>query len=505
MSHHSDNKYKSSLMSTYKGHGGLGKYESGRSDPIPLSTQDGKKGLGFPKETYKSKRKIEENTEKKKKQKITDMSGAGQTMPMPMKPKLFVHVNTNKPAFLPNATNFKETVDRSDYSFFANEIKYLKSRVFNDGFDEKYNPYAHGVSNRTEGPYCIYERFSCKNKYSKAVRCASWVPGGNHQYLWSGSASGVLSVWNGSTGKFETHIEHAHGMSGDQDVGISTMMIDNDYQFIMTGDTIGCIKLWSPTTSTIIEQTKIHDDTIRDTSYGALDNMFVSASDDGKVRAWDLSTLKLIKQYVPSLKTSKMCPVVCVDWHPTGSVVLSGGLNHLALWDIRQSDNIPVSFDEESVAHKIRWNKTGQSYLYTGLNGKVYWKDIRKNNKSVLQSWNVQGCTGTSITWHPKLENVFAIGTKEGHVWFGDTDEQDERKEEAKITSAHQQYVSSISYHPVSHVMATTSTDSLVKVWGPTEKRKEREEPIVKKKPDVIPGFSKWKYDPFVSHVRESS
>lgn len=109
---------------------------------------------------------------------------------------------------------------------------------------------------------------------------------------------------------------------------------------------------------------------------------------------------------------------------------------------------------------KVTWNRNG-NWLISGSQDqliKIY--DIRTMRE--VQSFRGHAQQVTCMEWHPVHEDFFASGSHDGAVCFWRVGEGEPV---AAIPSAHQSAVWDLDWHPMGHILATSSKDQTTKFW----------------------------------------
>jgi polyadenylation factor subunit 2 len=154
--------------------------------------------------------------------------------------------------------------------------------------------------------------FKCEfNNY----RCLSWTPGGRR--LLTGNQEGEFTLWDGINFSFEL-IMSAH------DTSFRSMAWSHNQNYLLTSDSGGNIKYWSPSIAPVQSLDSHDGQAIHGLSFSPSDTKFVSCGDDATVRIWDWAghrEERKLEGHGWDVKT--------VMWHPRSSVICSGSKDNL--------------------------------------------------------------------------------------------------------------------------------------------------------------------------------
>ena len=155
------------------------------------------------------------------------------------------------------------------------------------------------------------ERIKCEFNY----RCLSWTPGGRR--LLTGNQEGEFTLWDGINFSFEL-IMSAH------DTSFRSMAWSHNQNYLLTSDSGGNIKYWSPSIAPVQSLDSHDGQAIHGLSFSPSDTKFASCGDDATVRIWDWAghrEERKLEGHGWDVKT--------VMWHPRSSVICSGSKDNL--------------------------------------------------------------------------------------------------------------------------------------------------------------------------------
>ena len=264
----------------------------------------------------------------------------------------------------------------------------------------------------------------------------------------TGAQTGEFTLWNGMAFNFETILQ-AH------DHAVCTMKWSHSDQWLVSSDDSGGIKYWQANLNEV-QQFAGHAEAVRELSFAPTDQKIVTCSDDSTLKLFDFLTAT-----EEQTLTGHGWDVLTVDWHPRSSLIASGSKDNLVkLWEPRSGANVATLSTHKHSISKVSWNRNG-NWLLTGSRDcllKVY--DIRTMKE--MQSFTGHTKQITALSWHPTAEGVFASGSYKGELFFWDVNSSSPM---GQIHQAHDQAIHWLGFHPVGHVLGTTSEDHATKFW----------------------------------------
>jgi len=150
---------------------------------------------------------------------------------------------------------------------------------------------------------------------NESIRCLSWTPGGRR--LLTGNQEGEFTLWDGVNFSFEL-IMSAH------DTSFRSMAWSHNQNYLLTSDSGGNIKYWSPSIAPVQSLDSHDGQAIHGLSFSPSDTKFVSCGDDATVRVFDWAghrEERKLEGHGWDVKT--------VAWHPRSSVICSGSKDNL--------------------------------------------------------------------------------------------------------------------------------------------------------------------------------
>ncbi|KAJ9119667.1 hypothetical protein QFC22_003377 [Naganishia vaughanmartiniae] len=234
---------------------------------------------------------------------------------------------------------------------------------------------------------------------------------------------GQFTVWNAGTYNFES-LKQAH------DHPIYALSYTHSGQFFLSSDNSGALKYFTPQINNLTTL-QAHREACRAISFSPTDEKFATGGDDGLVKIWTFG----------EAREEKVCSghgwdVRDLEWHPFKGLVVSGSKDLLVkFWDPRLGKDISTLHSHRAVVNSTRWSTDGNLVATAGGEGVIRLFDIRT---------------------FKELEPL--KGHKEPIT--------DPTKPVSIVQEAHDQVVWSFDYHPLGHVLASTSRDCSVRFWA---------------------------------------
>lgn len=285
------------------------------------------------------------------------------------------------------------------------------------------------------------------NKIKCPINIARWMP--DARRILTGAATGEFTLWNGITFNFET-IMQAH------DAAIRAMTWNHAGDFLITGDHLGILKIWQPTMNNV-KILEAHKEPIRAVAFSPSDMKFASCSDEGTVKIWDFA-----KASEDRTLLGHGWDVKTVDWHPVKALIASGSKDNLVkLWDPRTGTSLANIHGHKNMIIDVKWNKNGLWLLSCGKDQNIKLTDIRMLKE--LATFRAHKKEVNTVAWHPTHESLFASGGAEGAIHYWQVDNPEEPL--CSLEGAHDGIIWSLDWHPIGHVLCSTSGDFSTRFW----------------------------------------
>ncbi|KAF2322503.1 hypothetical protein GH714_017349 [Hevea brasiliensis] len=285
------------------------------------------------------------------------------------------------------------------------------------------------------------------NKNRCSINRVLWTPNGRR--LITGSQSGEFTLWNGQSFNFEMILQ-AH------DQAIRSMVWSHNDNWMVSGDDGGAIKYWQSNMNNVKANKSAHKESVRDVSFCRTDLKFCSCSDDTTVKVWDFA-----RCYEERSLTGHGWDVKSVDWHPTKSLLVSGGKDNLVkLWDAKTGRELCSFHGHKNTVLCVKWNQNGNWVLTAGKDQIIKLYDIRAMKE--LESFRGHHKDVTALAWHPSHEEYFVSGSFDGSIFHWLVGHEIPQIE---VTSAHDNSVWDLAWHPIGYLLCSGSNDHTTKFW----------------------------------------
>lgn len=194
------------------------------------------------------------------------------------------------------------------------------------------------------------------------------------------------------------------------------MRLMDRFELIFTTDRGGSIKLTSLNMSGELKDrgswTAPAKDPIKGLVFGVQEKKFATAHEEKTVKVWDFATLTVERRL-----EGHGSDVQTVDWHPSKSLLASGGKDRLLkFWDPVSGRNICNLFNHTNTITKVRFNKNENFLAATGKDQLVRLYDIRMMKEFfVFRGHNSEVL---DFEWHPRRENHCLSSDSEGKLCY---------------------------------------------------------------------------------------
>ncbi|KAK9128936.1 hypothetical protein Syun_017733 [Stephania yunnanensis] len=153
--------------------------------------------------------------------------------------------------------------------------------------------------------------------------------------------------------------------------------------------------------------------------------------------------------------------VKSVDWHPTKSLLVSGGKDYLVkLWDAKSGRELSSFHGHKNIVLCVKWNQNGNWVLTAGKDQIIKLYDIRAMKE--LESFRGHRKDVTALAWHPFHEEYFVSGSFDGAIfhWLAGHETP-----QVEIPNAHENSVWDLDWHPIGYILCSGSNDHTTRFW----------------------------------------
>ncbi|WWC87788.1 uncharacterized protein L201_002680 [Kwoniella dendrophila CBS 6074] len=287
------------------------------------------------------------------------------------------------------------------------------------------------------------------NKERSPTRVVQWTP--DARRLLTGNDKGQFTLWNGASFNYES-ITQVH------DDSIRSFTYSHNGQALVSTDKLGTIKYFTPHL-TNIHGFQGHREACHGVSWSPNDERFVSGGDDGLVKIWSYREAREEK-----VLSGHGWDVRCVDWHPTKGLIVSGSKDMLVkFWDPRTGKDLSTLHSSKSTINTCVWSPEGHLVATAGGDAVVRLFDIRTFKELDAMKGHTKEIN--CLEWHPIHHSLFTTGDSAGTINHYSLTSPNPSEPITSLTSAHEDAVFSLSYHPLGHLLCSGSKDFTARFW----------------------------------------
>lgn len=296
------------------------------------------------------------------------------------------------------------------------------------------------------------------NKIRQPVFVVKWTPEGRR--ILTGSMAGEFTLWNGMTFNFET-IMQAH------DNAIRALAHSHSDDWLLSGDHEGKVKFWQ-TNFNNLNIINAHSEMVRDIAFSPDDTKFVTASDDRTLKVWNFNDATEERTLA-----GHGWDVKCADWHPSLGLIASGSKDNLVkLWDPRSPGKCVATIHSfKNTVVRTKFQPTGTRTLLASSSRDQTARVLDLRTMTDICILRGHDSDVPSLAWHPVHPNLVTTGSHAGAIshFLIDTPLGENTAglmPASKIVHAHDFPVWSIDYHPLGHLLASSSNDKTTRIWS---------------------------------------
>ncbi|KAF7363053.1 WD40 repeat-like protein [Mycena venus] len=269
----------------------------------------------------------------------------------------------------------------------------------------------HIVSGSADGMVCVWnsrtgDLITGPIKHSTEVYFVAFSPDG--EQIVSGGEDGVVRLWDSRTGALVT------GFQGHSDP-VNSVAFSPDGEQIVSGSADWTIRIWDAQALGVEEiESEGHSDTVWSVAFSPDGEQIVSGSKDGTVCVWNSRNGNLV---TGPIQTN---PVLCVAFSPDGQHIASGSTDSaISVWDAQTGDLVTRLEDHTDAILSIAFSPGDGERIASG------------SEDTTVRVWDVRS-------------GVLVAGPFEGH----------------------REAVCSVAFSPDGKRIASGSSDNTVHVWN---------------------------------------
>ncbi len=295
-------------------------------------------------------------------------------------------------------------------------------------------------------------------KRGVAVSSASFSP--NERQIAIGDLSGIVSVWNRQDGNLSMELRGHKGL-------ITSTSYSSDGAIFATSSKDGTIRTWdshSGKNLALLEEGSLRNNTVRgvrlvqgvnSVSFNPSGDSILSASGDGSVQVWDLSTPKLIKTL-----ESTTSPILCAAFSHNGKLIVAGSEDGLVkIWKENSGELLMDLEGHSDAISMVAFSRDDQFLFTTSRDGTGRIWDLATMSTTFELKSHSGPVHGGSIS--PDGIWVITAGEdKTAKIWKVSTGQlMDEIR-------GHAGPVLSAAFSPNGNIILTASTDGFVRIFN---------------------------------------
>lgn len=273
------------------------------------------------------------------------------------------------------------------------------------------------------------------------------------EYLAAGYADGIIRLWNLKSGQcFKTFSGHVGG--------VNALVFSRNGKQIISGSEDNLIKIWDTKSGECVRTLAGHKYGITSLSIDNRGNKLASATGyaDGEVKIWNINTGKCLK----TIKHSPGAGAKNVVFSPEGKLLAVGGYSHsIKVYSVATGDSI-LTIETNQRIESISFSPNGKCIASSLFNGEVKIWSIQDTNKGKCILTSVEPSSKLSnIAYSPMSDSLIAFTNGyQVFVW----NLNNNTYAEINYTWRSSKFIS-LAYNPEGNMLATGSSDTIIKVW----------------------------------------
>jgi len=231
----------------------------------------------------------------------------------------------------------------------------------------------------------------------------------DQRMLATGSCDNTIMLWDITTG---SQIQRLEGHRGC----VTNLIFTPDGEILLSGDDTGIIRGWSTTTFDAAINTQAgHPDTVNDMIFAQGVGRFVTAGEDGSVRAWQVAGGGL--QVVGNNQLDTI-PINSADWGTGAAAVITGndeGIVRVYPYPFEQNTRDELHGHFGTVTG-VRFSPVRDRIASVDVNGCLFLWDATIAEK-LLQHCGASAVEYRALAWNPRGDGL-VVGNERGELIF---------------------------------------------------------------------------------------
>jgi len=281
----------------------------------------------------------------------------------------------------------------------------------------------------------------------------------NGEWLVSGSSDGFIEVWDWDTGALRTDLAYQNAdelMS--HTCGVLSLAFSNDSELLASGDENGVIKIWKLSSGKCLRKLSAgHSRGITSLMFSSEGLQLLAASFEDTVKIHGLKSGSTLKEFREDGSFLVGAVWICED----SEVITCSSNGSLKSW------NVSTGYSERNLSLYSKDGDEVQSLRIMGEKIIILGRDrlfVVSETLSVLQTVPVSKTRSSLTSVSPSaFSKLFYFGSEEGKIYILDSEDG----ALVRILEAHSKSVKGIAHHPHRNLLASWSSDGLIRLWTP--------------------------------------